>query len=59
MFWKFWNRKKKEEHKGPTILEIKKVGNLEITRVRTSKPILPAKSGISIRIDGVTHKRKK
>lgn len=57
MFWKFWSRKKKKEQNGPTILETKIVGNLEITRVRTSKPILPAKP--RIRIEGVTHKRKK
>ena len=57
MFWKFWSKKQKKEQSGPTILETKTVGNLEITRVRTSKPILPAKPGI--RIEGVTPKRKK
>jgi hypothetical protein len=40
---------------GPEILEHYTIGNLEITRVQTSKPIKPAKAGI--RIDNLKNKK--
>jgi hypothetical protein len=54
MFWKKKNKNK--TNVGPEIIEKFSIGNMEITRVKTSKPIKAAKPGI--RIDNMTIKPK-